>query len=127
VDLSHVSTSKSFAVLLGLEAYVRTRQKAKKVVQKLSHPGERAEVDMSASAKKERKHLRMQEKERDANKATLEILQKLKIAPQEPAGQRGGDDDEKSAAAAAGTAAEQNETTPGQEVDITTDAVSIEK
>ncbi|KFY27606.1 hypothetical protein V493_03400, partial [Pseudogymnoascus sp. VKM F-4281 (FW-2241)] len=35
VDMSHVSVSRSYAVLVGLEAYVKTRKKGKKVVGKL--------------------------------------------------------------------------------------------
>ncbi|OBT55785.1 hypothetical protein VE04_04283 [Pseudogymnoascus sp. 24MN13] len=37
VDMSHVSISRSYAVLVGLEAYVKTRKRGKKVVGKLLH------------------------------------------------------------------------------------------
>lgn len=37
VDMSHVSISRSYAVLVGLEAYVKTRRRGKKLVKKLIH------------------------------------------------------------------------------------------
>jgi len=37
VDMSHVSISHSYAVLVGLEAYAKSRQRGKKIVQKLIH------------------------------------------------------------------------------------------
>jgi hypothetical protein len=74
VDMSHVSISKSYAILLGLEAYVKTRRKMKHGVrhiedgaEKVMHPDEakarkQAQLDMSESAKKERRFLAQQEK-----------------------------------------------------------------
>ena len=35
VDMSHVSISRSYAVLVGLEAYMKSRRRGKKLVQKL--------------------------------------------------------------------------------------------
>jgi hypothetical protein len=37
VDMSHVSISRSYAVLVGLEAYVKTRRRGKKIVRKFVH------------------------------------------------------------------------------------------
>jgi hypothetical protein len=37
VDMSHVSISRSYAILVGLEAYVRSRKRARKLIQKLMH------------------------------------------------------------------------------------------
>jgi len=37
VDMSHVSISRSYAVLVGLEAYVKTRRRGKNLVKKLIH------------------------------------------------------------------------------------------
>ncbi|RFU28361.1 hypothetical protein B7463_g7967, partial [Scytalidium lignicola] len=36
-DMSHVSISRSYAVLVGLEAYVKTRKRGKKIVEKIMH------------------------------------------------------------------------------------------
>lgn len=72
--MSHVSISRSYAVLVGLEAYVKTRKRGKKLVQQLIHhrdkilsPEEVArreeeERDKSQSAEKERRFLEMQAK-----------------------------------------------------------------
>ena len=37
MDMSHVSISRSYAILVGLEAYVKSRQRGKKLVRKLVH------------------------------------------------------------------------------------------
>jgi hypothetical protein len=94
-DMSHVSISRSYAVLVGLEAYVRTRRKGKKFVQKLIHhrdkilsPDEVAkreeeERDKSESAERERRFLEMQakadEEDRETNRANIKLLGKLRI------------------------------------------------
>ena len=93
--MSHVSISRSYAVLVGLEAYVKTRRKGKNLVQKLIHhrdkilsPEEAAkreeqERDKSQSAEKERKFLEMQakadEEDRESNRADIKLLEKLYI------------------------------------------------
>ena len=41
VDMSHVSISRSYAILLGLEAYVKARKKIKKGIQHLHHHKEK--------------------------------------------------------------------------------------
>ncbi|KAH8203992.1 hypothetical protein TruAng_001803 [Truncatella angustata] len=41
VDMSHVSISKSYAVLVGLEAYVKTRKKGKQTLQNMTHHKEK--------------------------------------------------------------------------------------
>lgn len=107
VDMSHVSISKSYAVLVGLEAYVKTKKKGKEIMQKLTHQKqkilypdearkrEEAALDTSESAALERKVL---EKEREKeevrrveNKATFKFMQKLGFHPRTPAGQRNGE------------------------------------
>ncbi|KAI9695650.1 MAG: hypothetical protein M1820_008497 [Bogoriella megaspora] len=69
VDMSRVSISRSYAILVGLEAYVKTRRKVKKGVEKVEekkeemiHPEEmerkrEKERDKSESAEKERRYL----------------------------------------------------------------------
>jgi hypothetical protein len=100
VDMSHVSISRSYAVLVGLEAYVKTRQKGKKLVQKLIHhrdnilsPEEVAkreaeERDKSKSAERERQFLEMQAKadEEDikSKRANIKLLEKLRIKTPSP-------------------------------------------
>ena len=37
VDMSHVSISRSYAILAGIEAYVKTRERGRKLVKKLVH------------------------------------------------------------------------------------------
>jgi len=99
-DMSHVSISRSYAVLVGLEAYVKTRRKGKKLVQKLIHhrdkilsPEEAAkreeeERDKSQSAEKERRFLEMQakadEEDRESNRANVKLLEKLRIKTASP-------------------------------------------
>ncbi|KAF3057241.1 hypothetical protein GL218_06128 [Daldinia childiae] len=110
VDMSHVSISKSYAVLVGLEAYIKTKKKGKEAMQTLTHQKqklldpeearkkEEAELDTSQSAAKERKFL---EKEREKeevhrveNKATFKFMQKLQrfgFQPRTPSGQKNSD------------------------------------
>ncbi|KAK7962697.1 IQ calmodulin-binding domain-containing protein [Apiospora aurea] len=76
VDMSHVSISKSYAVLVGLEAYVKTRRKGKDAVHKATLHRDRildpeevarreeAERDKSESAAKERQFLQKEEEEK---------------------------------------------------------------
>lgn len=103
VDMSHVSISRSYAVLVGLEAYVKTRRRGKRVMGKILHgrdkilsPDElkrREEEarDKSESAERERKVLESQregEKEGD-----MSFLKRLHIGIS--ARERGGDGEEK--------------------------------
>lgn len=86
--MSHVSISRSYAVLVGLEAYVKSRKRGKKLVQKLVHGRdkllspddvarrEEEEREKSESAAREQKFLEMQEaQEREDRK----LLNKLHI------------------------------------------------
>ncbi|RDA82810.1 hypothetical protein CP532_1374 [Ophiocordyceps camponoti-leonardi (nom. inval.)] len=75
VDMSHVSISKSYAVLVGLETYVKTRRKGKNLVGKLIREKDKmvapdefrkrqeAEKDKSESAEKERLFLEKQQQQ----------------------------------------------------------------
>lgn len=106
VDTSRVSISKSYAVLVGLEMYIKTRQRGKRLLQraarkrdKVVHPEEarRKEEDArdkSQSAEKERLFLAQQAREEakggdDGGSAAVRVMQKLKIAPVLPGGQKG--------------------------------------
>lgn len=105
VDMSHVSISKSYAVLVGLEMYVKTRQKGKQLLQrtahkkdKVIHPEEAQKReedarDKSQSAETERRFLEKQQeeedKQREENRAAAKVLQKLKLTPTAPDGQKG--------------------------------------
>lgn len=92
VDMSHVSISKSYAVLVGLEAYVKTRRKGKDAVHKATlhrdkilDPAEvarreEAERDKSESAAKERRFLQKEEEKRRGESrggGGMRLLQKL--------------------------------------------------
>lgn len=98
--MSHVSISRSYAVLVGLEAYVKTRRKGKKLVQKLIHhrdkilspedaaKREEEDRDKSQSAEKERRFLELQakadEEDRESNRANIKLLEKLRIKTTSP-------------------------------------------
>ena len=98
--MSHVSISRSYAVLVGMEAYVRTRRKGKHIVQKMIHgrdkllsPEELAkreeeERDKSESAAREQRFLQLQqqadEEEREDNRANIKLLNKLHVSPKTP-------------------------------------------
>lgn len=102
VDMSHVSISKSYAVLVGLEIYVRTRQNSKRFAQKLAHgkdkivaPDEVAkrresEKDKSQSAAREREVLEEEARERRQNRTSVRVLRKIGAQPDfdSAAGQR---------------------------------------
>lgn len=96
VDMNHVSISRSYAVLVGLETYVKTRRKGKRILKALVHgrdklispdevrEQEEAAMDRSESAARERRFLELQEEKRDENKANLKLLQKLHLRPRTP-------------------------------------------
>lgn len=104
VNMSHVSISHSYAVLVGLEAYVKTRRRGKKIVQKLIHhrdkilspeevaKREEEERDKSESAERERRFLDMQakadEEDREMNSANIKLLEKLRIKTRSPLHER---------------------------------------
>jgi hypothetical protein len=91
VDMSHVSISRSYALLVGLEAYVKSRRRGKKLVQKLIHgrdkiisPDEVAkreeeEQDKTESAAREQRFLELQEQEDKEQSANIKLLNKLRI------------------------------------------------
>ncbi|ROV88805.1 hypothetical protein VSDG_08975 [Cytospora chrysosperma] len=105
VDMGHVSISKSYAVLVGLEMYAKTQQKGKRLLQmathkkdKVVHPEEvqereEAARDKSQSAEKERRFLEKQaiedSKLREENKAAIKVMHKLGVSPAVPKGQKG--------------------------------------
>lgn len=107
-DMHHVSISRSYAVLVGLEAYVKTRRRGKRLVKALVHgrdklltpneltEREEAEMDKSESAARERRLLEIQheEEDRDENKANIKLLRKLHLRPTTPKhGMKGGTND----------------------------------
>jgi hypothetical protein len=116
VDMKRVSISKAYAVLVGLEAYMKTTQRVKEIGHKLAHQHDKvvdpvgtqrkdeAEKDQSGSAKREREVLAEEERERLQNKTAVKAMQKLHIHPTEPKGQKGAGDDEEQRATAEATA-----------------------
>jgi hypothetical protein len=96
--MSHVSISKSYAFLVGLEAYVKTRRRGKKVVRTLLHgrdiilthdelkKREEEELHRSETAGRERRLEEIQQDEdaREENKANIKLLNKLHIRPTTP-------------------------------------------
>lgn len=109
VDTSHVSISKSYAVLVGLEMYMKTQRKGKSLLEKAAHRKDKIvhpEVaqkreeearDTSQSAEKERQFLEKQRAEqaaeeevrRDETRSTVRVMQKLGINPIVPEAQKG--------------------------------------
>jgi hypothetical protein len=98
--MSHVSISRSYAVLVGLEAYVKTRRKGKRFLKALIHGRDKLlspeelrerqeeEMDRSQSAAREQRFLELQhdeeENKRDQNKTNTKLLQKLHIRQDTP-------------------------------------------
>lgn len=90
VDMSHVSISRSYAILLGLEAYVKTRKKIKKGMQHFHHGKQKivqpeeyrkiqeAQRDKSQSAEKERQVLAAQVAEEEERKRQMTLPERLK-------------------------------------------------
>uniref|UniRef100_A0A0D2XQ50 IQ domain-containing protein IQM6 n=1 Tax=Fusarium oxysporum (strain Fo5176) TaxID=660025 RepID=A0A0D2XQ50_FUSOF len=93
VDMSHVSISKSYVVLIGLEAYIKTKRKGKDFAQRVGHrkdkiiaPEEAARreeeaKDKSESAAKEREVLQREEAEKQEGRPVKKALKKLGIKP----------------------------------------------
>lgn len=91
VDMSHVSISRSYAVLVGLEAYVKTRRRGKKLIKKLTHhrdkllsPEEVAKKeeetrDKSQSAEKERQYLERKAREEQEARDNMPLMEKLHL------------------------------------------------
>lgn len=91
VDMSHVSISKSYAVLVGLETYIKTKKKGKEIVQRLSHrkmkildPEEAAKKeealkDKSESAAREREVLEKQREEEEHARPSVRFMKRLGI------------------------------------------------
>ena len=97
-DMSHVSISRSYAILVGLEAYVKTKRRGKKIVKALLHgrdmllthdelkKHEEEELDRTEMAGRERRleEIQEDEDEREENKANIKLLNKLHIRPTVP-------------------------------------------
>ncbi|KAG4430246.1 hypothetical protein IFR05_014272 [Cadophora sp. M221] len=93
VDMSHVSISRSYTVLLGLEAYVKTRRRGKRFMRKLVHgkdkilspeelaKKEEAARDKSESAAKEARFLELKREaeEREKENYNARLLEKLHL------------------------------------------------
>lgn len=93
VDMTHVSISKSYVVLIGLETYIKTRRKGKDLAQRVGHrrdkildPEEAARRedearDKSESAAREREVLEREEAEKQEGRPVKKVLKKLGIKP----------------------------------------------
>ena len=89
VDMSRVSISRSYAVLVGLEAYVKTRRKfkhgvehVKEAEEKMVHPEEHErkveeQKDKSESAKKERQLLAQEAERQEAEKKQTSFSRRI--------------------------------------------------
>jgi hypothetical protein len=97
-DMSNVSISRSYAILLGLEAYVKTKRRSKKIVRALIHgrdkilthdqlkQREEKDLERTETAECERRLTEIQRDEdaREENKATIKLLNKLHTRPVTP-------------------------------------------
>ena len=70
-DMSHMSISRSYAVLVGLEAYAKTRQRGKKIVQALIHGRDRL---LSADELRQQREAEMLRHERAAAERRIEEI-----------------------------------------------------
>jgi hypothetical protein len=89
VDMSRVSISRSYAVLVGLEAYVRTRKKIKQGVQHVLHGKDKVlspeeykkqkqeQMDHSKSAEREREVLRQEKEKAEEARKSLPLRERL--------------------------------------------------
>lgn len=97
VDMSHVSISRSYALLIGLEAYIKTRKQSKKIVQKLIHGRRKSqisdvvrfrqeELDKSESIGREQRVPGMDEDdEKELNRVDSKFMRILRIGTRAPA------------------------------------------
>ncbi|KAG6004620.1 hypothetical protein E4U21_000896 [Claviceps maximensis] len=97
VDTSHVSISKSYTILVGLETYLKTRRKGKELMGKLVRGKERvlapeqarrrqeAQRDKSRSAARERQVLEREREDEQKRKAEMgageRVVEKIKTLP----------------------------------------------
>jgi hypothetical protein len=89
VDMSRVSISRSYAVLVGLEAYVHTRGNIKKGIAHVTHhtdkvfdpeaakQREQEQIDNSQSAKREREHLEKERQKEEELKNQMNLKERL--------------------------------------------------
>ncbi|KAL7924108.1 IQ calmodulin-binding motif protein [Trichoderma austrokoningii] len=99
VDVGHVTISKAYAVLLGLETYTKSRRMGKDLMHKMMHrknkvihpkqtkKKEEEEVDTSKSAQREREILEREQQQAEAAKqarveeTALKAMEKLHLVP----------------------------------------------
>ncbi|KLU88128.1 IQ calmodulin-binding domain-containing protein [Magnaporthiopsis poae ATCC 64411] len=91
VDMKHVSISKSYAVLVGLEVYSEARKKGKEMMEKMAHGKEKivapeevakreeAERDKTESAAKEKAVLEREARERAEKRSLAQLMGKLHL------------------------------------------------
>jgi hypothetical protein len=96
--MSHVSVSRSYAILVGLESYVETRKKIKAVETRVVHEKDKllnpekieaeeaAQQDQSKSAEKERLYLEQQRKAAEAEAGNRQANQSLSARLSRPLG-----------------------------------------
>jgi len=117
VDMSHVSISRSYAVLVGLEAYVKTRRRGKTLLKNLTHrkdkllspeaaaKQEEEERDKSKSAEKERQYLERKGTEEQERRHNMPLMEKLHLSHSR-IGEQPGEKGENSNVEVAGTGPE---------------------
>lgn len=102
VDMRHVSISKSYAILVGLETYVKTKNKGKRMLERVSNRKDRilspeevrqkeqAKLDTSQSAAREREVIaREEERRREEDSLGVQVMHRMGLHPKEPERQKG--------------------------------------
>lgn len=113
VDMGRTRVSKSYAILVGLETYVKVQKKGKDVLRKITHKKQKVvapeepKKDQAGNVGKEEEEdafLAEEERVREENAVeagVVQAMQKLGVSAREPKGQKGGGDHEEEKAAAA--------------------------
>lgn len=85
VDMSHVSISRSYAILVGIEAYAKTRNRGRKLVKKFMHGRDKALSREQSTEKEQREkerrlgELRQRVEKEDRLEMAREMRDKLHI------------------------------------------------
>lgn len=111
--MGRTRVSKSYAILVGLETYVKVQKKGKDVLRKITHKKQKVvapeepKKDQAGNVGKEEEEdafLAEEERVREENAVeagVVQAMQKLGVSAREPKGQKGGGDHEEEKAAAA--------------------------
>jgi len=104
VNMKHVTISKSYAVLVGMEAYVKVHKKGKEAMrlftrakERVAVPGERKRREEDRKGQSENvagkeQALKQEEEMQEENRLNVKAMQRLGLEPRESKGQKGGEE-----------------------------------